>query len=122
MIKLESVEAEFTTTLLQCPNGGEHLHHEGLVWLAGAEDKDGTRVDIVGSEVPEVTRIPCKRGEFNGRRGEMVIAFSCEDCANVVHHLQIMQHKGQTSMYWLEDEQIADVPDQAGDEQLPNHL
>lgn len=91
---------KFRGSTLFCPSCGfDHLHQDTVtVRNRVGEDCPGVRVTIDGPSArlePEV--------QFEGRRDDIAISFWCEGCGGEKGRrliLRVMQHKGQTFVYW----------------------
>lgn len=91
--------------ILRCPKcSGEFLHHGTVdVGPRPREDEPAPRM-IVRSDGSYFTVV--RSNYYRGRRDEVVIDFTCEDCEQV-GRLAIIQHKGSTYINWeLGDEAV----------------
>lgn len=91
---------------LRCPNCGDPwgLHHDVVVLhVAAEEDRDGSKVTVVGQGAFEKGREqvvvePCLRDDFAGRRDDLRIGLWCELCDSR-SELILVQHKGATVVF-----------------------
>lgn len=83
---------------LVCPAcGHNHLHHGAVVINNRAsEDQPGVVVEVAGQAM---TAHPSLPADFAGRRNDLRIAMSCEQCGPI-GELVIRQHKGSTYIEW----------------------
>lgn len=83
---------------LPCPVcGDEYMHHGTVrVYERVREDEPGTITEI--NQSVKMTAAPSKA--LPGRRGTVEIDFTCENGHKST--LQIMQHKGNTLVKWIE--------------------
>lgn len=87
---------------LKCPACGQgNLHHTDVrVCNRSSEDAAGIRVDIHGLTVTTTANVADDKS-FAGRRSDLRIRFTCEQCPKE-SWLYVIQHKGDTIMKWLE--------------------
>lgn len=88
---------------LLCPRcGGNYLHH-GSVIIRNRLKEDGPVEVIAITGVSEVSRAAVPLAW--GRRQDLTIGFACENCDGASEEnlfLHIVQHKGQTFMFWTD--------------------
>lgn len=97
-----SEDASEVAGVLRCPECGEkYLHSQDVVIRnRNTEDGAGTEV-IVTTENVALEPVQMAPGDpgFKGRRQDIGIDFTCENCGKTVV-LCFVQHKGQTLVYW----------------------
>jgi hypothetical protein len=87
------------SALLECPNCGFDYLHQGVVEIFDrTEDAEsGRHLLIDGSSTLIDSNVA---GNPSPRRHGMTVEFECENCTGP-KVLAIIQHKGQTFIYWL---------------------
>lgn len=82
------------------PDDSNYLHHGRInIFNRDREDSEtGTQVAVDGYLIGQRESM---RGNPSSRRDGLTIAFTCENCAAQLS-LAIVQHKGQTFIYWEE--------------------
>jgi hypothetical protein len=104
------VPIQFDDSTMLCPRCRCTYLHQGpvIVFERDTEDSAGNVVRVDHLRV-ETRRAPDAR--LPGRRNTLRVGFYCEDChasesssawSGEPHWLEIMQHKGQTLVRWLE--------------------
>jgi hypothetical protein len=88
---------------LTCPHCGGECLHQGNVTVACPINEDNTQegYQVAVNENAKSASLG-RTTSFRGRRSEINIEFSCEDCVTKLT-LYIMQHKGSTYMGWNEE-------------------
>ena len=99
--------------LLLCPRCGQgYLHHGRVRVLERLYGEDGDGIAVAVRHL-KVRMQPLEESELPGRRNAVEISFSCENCSEVLDGfaqaedlvLQILQHKGNTFVSWVQVEQ-----------------
>lgn len=96
-------DAVVSDGVLLCPEcGGEWLHHGALeAFVRGQEDAPTGLHAKVGDGDVLAEHAASMRANPSSRRDGLLIEFSCENCGFAVPYvLAIVQHKGQTLVYW----------------------
>lgn len=104
-----------TRQLLHCPVcGDEYLHHHKMKFLESFQDDwdSGGMQTLANGHSVTMERVRDEEShKIPGRRGAILIYFSCENCqagANPkkdLYILGIIQHKGQTFMQWVTEDE-----------------
>ena len=94
---------DFEDKALVCPEcGGNYLHHESVSVYDRHEDSPTSRRTTVNSDGSVDFDMAASSEENpSGRRDGLVIGFWCEYCNDKKPRLAIVQHKGQTFLWWL---------------------
>ena len=95
--------------LLCCPRCGDGNLHHGRVIVFDRLGEDGERTDVttVYDGLTATHRLAsCEVDNPSGRRGGLVIEFSCECCGDRPLELRIAQHKGNTFVAWRFDPRV----------------
>lgn len=84
---------------LLCPScGGNNLHQQHTT-VATRPREDALGVVFTVSAARSAVS-PATEDSYVGRRGDICIAFSCEECGDGTRTLVIQQHKGSTLVWW----------------------
>ena len=83
---------------LTSPCGCDNLHQESIEFFSRSEDSD-KGFHVIAGDGKQLTVNDSMVGNPSSRRGGIKITFSCED-SNNKPVLNIVQHKGNTLMFW----------------------
>ena len=98
---------DWGTSHLKCPKCGQtNLHQEVVNTIMRPEDKNGILTKVEPDGTTTVTKI--NKGLIPGRRDVIIIGFDCEHCCDMFY-LQIKQHKGDTEIFWMEEETVLPI-------------